>query len=33
MLASRLLPRGLVLRAAALTHRPQRALKGSEGPT
>ena len=33
MLASRILPRGLVLRAAALTHRPHRALKGSEGPT
>jgi short-subunit dehydrogenase len=33
MLASRILPRGLVLRAAALAHRPPRALKGSEGPT
>jgi len=33
MLASRILPRGRVLRAAALAHRPPRALKGSEGPT
>ena len=33
MLASRLLPRGLVVRAAGITHRLPRPLKGSEGPT
>jgi short-subunit dehydrogenase len=32
LLAGRLLPRGLVVRAAALTHR-QRSLKGSDGAT
>jgi short-subunit dehydrogenase len=32
MLAGRLLPRGLVVRGAALTHR-QRSLKGSDGGT
>ena len=33
MLAARILPRGLVLRAAALTHTTRRSLKGSDRPT
>jgi short-subunit dehydrogenase len=33
MLAARILPRGLVLRAAALTHTTRHSLKGSDRPT
>lgn len=33
MLAARILPRGLVLRAAALTHTTRRSLKGFDRPT
>jgi hypothetical protein len=33
LLASRLLPRGLIVRAAGLSHRVPRPLKGSGGST